>query len=506
MPQLFIILLKINLVLLLFAAAYYLILRRLTFYTLNRVFLVFGIVFSTCYPFIDLTDLFHKQQQLSQDAVAFVPGLNQQLNKLVPEQLISSNWQLLSIIFYIGVGIMALRLILQFASLYRMHRKSSPGAVANYSVRILHEEVGPFSFWQTVYINPDLHHEKELKTILAHEQVHITQWHSLDIILAELSVVFYWFNPGIWLMKKAVKENLEFITDQKILNQGIDKKTYQYSLLDAGNLNPAVAIVNNFNLSDLKKRIRMMNLKRSSKLTLSRYLLVTPVLLIVTLAFTISKKDIHKHLLPLQRVLIDTHLIEPQEQVTVNKSHKIAVKPKEIFNLSQNNTPSQTEEKDSIGKVKFFFQSVFLSTDSIRTAPHDLPSVIKERMLKENGTTANVILMKKHFAFTDSLPKEGTVEFKNVQLQLKKDDGLPRDAKTIIISSYSNKTLRDSINGESVNFFVNGKKVSAEELKKLVDPAQIKNVQISRTQNQSSNIEIRLKDEVGNYQFSTFTN
>jgi bla regulator protein BlaR1 len=64
-----------------------------------------------------------------------------------------------------------------------------------------------------------------------HEQVHVNQWHTIDILLAELSSIFYWFNPGIWLMKKAVRENIEFITDRKILNKGIDSKTYQYSLV-----------------------------------------------------------------------------------------------------------------------------------------------------------------------------------------------------------------------------------------------------------------------------------
>ena len=107
-----------------------------------------------------------------------------------------------------------------------------------------------------------MHNENELNTILTHEQIHVKQWHTLDIILAELSVVFYWFNPGIWLMKRAVKENLEFITDEKILKRGMDKKAYQYSLLDVGNIVPAIEIVNNFNLSDLKKRIKMMNAKR----------------------------------------------------------------------------------------------------------------------------------------------------------------------------------------------------------------------------------------------------
>jgi hypothetical protein len=488
MPQLFIILLKINLVLLLFAAAYYLILRRLTFYTLNRVFLVFGILFSTIYPFINLTDFFHRQKQINQEVVAFVPKLNQEVNNLVPSNFITANWQVISIVFYVGVCLMAFRLFLQFISLYNMHRKSSPGAVANYPVRILQEAVSPFSFWQTVYINPALHQEKELGTILAHEQVHVKQWHSLDIILAELSVVFYWFNPGVWLMKKAVKENLEFITDQKILNKGIDKKSYQYSLLDVGNLIPAVAIVNNFNLSDLKKRIKMMNVKRSSRLTLSRYLLVTPILLITTLAFTVAKKDLRKHLIPLRQVLVDTHLIDATPVALKTKTILRTVKRKKVAPVAP------AEKKDSVNKVTVFLRTVFLHGDSSGILPGDLPIVVKERMAKgmirasKSGATENYMF------FPDSLPRESMREFKDVQVQMKMGMPLPNDKKVIVVKGFSSKKRADSLKGSAMDFYIDGKKVAPEDVDNLTKPENIKNVHI-RKMASTSGIEINMKEQ-----------
>jgi hypothetical protein len=310
MPAFFLILFKINLVLVLFAAAYYLVLRQLTFYVINRVFLVFGILFSTLYPFIDFTDFF---QQHHHPQANFIPDFNQQVVLLVQPVLKNELWQLVSIFFYSGVVIMASRLIIQFISLYKIHQKSTADFIANFKVRVLVEKVSPFSFWQTIYLNPSLHTKEELDVILAHEQVHVTQWHSLDIILAELSIVFYWFNPGIWLMKKAVKENLEFIADEKILQKGIDKKAYQYGLINVGKLAPAASMVNNFSLSDLKKRIKMMNAKRSSNFNLSRYLLVLPLLLIISLAFTVSKKSIAKHFKPVKEALFYAHFLDTVE-------------------------------------------------------------------------------------------------------------------------------------------------------------------------------------------------
>ena len=304
MPYLFVILIKINLVLAFFAIAYYLILRRLTFYVLNRIFLVFGILFSSLYPFIDLTDFFNNQQQLSPQITSFVPAINERVQELSPVGFMAHYGQFISILFYTGVAAMTVRLILQFISLYRLHKNSAKGLVNEVPVRILAEPVNPFSFWQTIYVNPSLHTKKDLQAILAHEYIHVKQWHTLDILLAELSVVFYWFNPGVWLMNKAVKENLEFITDEKVLKRGVDKKAYQYSLLNTGNGAVAASFTNSFNIADLKKRIVMMNSKRSSRLTLSRYAFVFPVLLVTALSFTVSKKKVINYFAPVVPQLV----------------------------------------------------------------------------------------------------------------------------------------------------------------------------------------------------------
>ncbi|RZK59698.1 MAG: hypothetical protein EOO91_04280 [Pedobacter sp.] len=476
MPHFFIILLKINLVLILFAAAYYLILRRLTFYVINRIFLAFGILFGTIYPFIDLTDFFHKQ---SPQVAAFVP----EVKKLMPSSFIGEYWQWIAALFYAGVVVMAFRLIVQFVSLYRMHKKSAPGSVANFEVRILNEPVSPFSFWQTVYINPSLHRERELQTILEHEQIHVKEWHSLDIILAELSVVFYWFNPGVWLMKKAVKENLEFITDEKILKKGVDKKAYQYSLLDVGNLMPAVEIVNNFNLSDLKKRIKMMNAKRSSKLTLSRYMLVLPVLLLTTLAFTVSKKDIKKHFAPIKQALITARIIQKDETPAA------VVKEKTVKRKNAVKTIDIVKLDTSSIKYNFIINTINIKTDS---ASDDLPDLTPQKVLviaSKSGMPANVknrvsgMFMVKADTLGDG--KEPKVE--NIAIRLH-GTGVPTTVadghytETVIVRGFKTGTkLQDTARRRTNStIYLNGQKVSQEDLNKI-NPSEIKNVTIQRS-------------------------
>ncbi|TSJ39524.1 M56 family metallopeptidase [Mucilaginibacter corticis] len=293
MPALFVFLLKVNIALLVFCLGYYLVLRKLTFYTLNRVYLVLAILISSVYPVININNFAQQHRQL------IAPVQKVAINWQMPAQRFAEEpayWYWAGILFWLGAIVFAAKLAMQLLSLYRLYRNSSPGKIQDHAVRITAANVSPFSFWQNIYINPDNVETKDLKSILQHEQVHVNQWHTLDILLAEISVIFYWFNPGVWFMKKAVRENIEFITDRKILQKGTDSKAYQYSLLNVSIAATASAgITNHFNFSTLKKRIKMMNAKRSSNLNLTRYAFLVPAVLICLFVFSISKAELVKN-------------------------------------------------------------------------------------------------------------------------------------------------------------------------------------------------------------------
>lgn len=481
MPQFFLVLLKINLVLILFSATYYLVLRRLTFYSLNRVFLVFGIVFSSAYPFINLTDFFSGKQPIP----GFIPQLNQNLNQIIQEDSVSVFWYSLSVLFYIGFLLMAIRLLIQFVSLRQMHKKSAVGKLKDFNVRILNEEVSPFTFWQTIYINPALHQAQDLNNILEHEKVHVEEWHTLDIILAEVCVVFYWFNPGVWLMKKAVRENIEFITDAKILKKGIDKKAYQYSLLNVGSLQPSITIVNNFNLSDLKKRIKMMNAKRSSKVDLSRYLLVLPVLLWVTLAFTIDEKNVQKKMAPLTTI-IKNALPKRDIQVIIEKPEKIKRK------VDIRSTQELKKGVDSVEKMTFVFKTHFETTDtsyqSISSELGRLVGKVTDLRATEGAKTKTMV---QHFTFKDSSRIDP-----NIMGVFLRDVDAPNTNKSIkatvnkvvlikTLSKVSNDQNGTEITPKSVeetDYYINGAKATHEDFKGI-DPNNILAIRVLKGNN-----------------------
>ncbi|WP_119078918.1 M56 family metallopeptidase [Chitinophaga alhagiae] len=286
MPELIIYLIKANIALCLFYLAYRLGLRRLTFYTLNRFFLISGIVFSSLFPLVDVNGFFSRNEALAQQVITYVPDLNAW--QAAPADAFSP-WALLEWVFWAGVGVMFLRLMVQLASLLLLHRKTAPGTMLRHNVRLMGKPMNPFSFFRNIYINPSLHTDKELRAILDHEAVHVKEWHSADVMLGELNNVFYWFNPGAWLMKTAIRENLEFLTDRSILRSGMDPKAYQYSLIQVNTSQYAAGVANNFNFSHLKNRIRMMNKRRSSRLHIYRYAVLACLVCGVLLSLNFTK-------------------------------------------------------------------------------------------------------------------------------------------------------------------------------------------------------------------------
>jgi hypothetical protein len=148
-------LLQANLALGLFYLAYRLVLRRLTFYGLNRLFLAFGIVFSAAYPAIDLSGWFRQYPQ------AGLPGWAALATPVgaAPSQSAApvDYGALPGVVFWAGVALMAGRLVVQLFSLYRLHRRSARAGYGPYAFRRVAGRVAPFSFWQTVYLNPDCH-------------------------------------------------------------------------------------------------------------------------------------------------------------------------------------------------------------------------------------------------------------------------------------------------------------------------------------------------------------
>lgn len=292
MENLLIYIVQVNLLLVIIYVGYRLLLRGLTFYQLNRLYLLCGIVFSFVYPFLDVATWFRAKAP----AIDALAEQFYMFSEIIPEE--SQGLSLAgAIVWVVGIGLLVffIRLLVQLASLLRVHLKSDLAIWQSYLYRNVLFPIVPFSFFSTIYINREQHEDEELMDIFSHEKIHTRGLHTLDILLTEIAFITCWYNPVVWLMRKAVRQNLEFLTDQQVLNKGVDRQRYQYSLLNVSKQGGNVMIANQFNFTMLKRRIMMMNKKRSSKIELSKYAFLLPMLIFSAAAFTVNQVEANIH-------------------------------------------------------------------------------------------------------------------------------------------------------------------------------------------------------------------
>jgi hypothetical protein len=277
---------------------YQFILRRLTFYNSNRWYLLAYTLLSFFIPFIDISTILGNNTGANNGLIQFIPSVHQYTIALeeasdCPVPIWSTNydkWDLTAFALMIGAGILLLRFIVRYISFIRIRNRSKLISEDGIKIYQVDESIIPFSFGKSVFINSNLHTEDELREIVRHEFVHVRQNHTIDIIWAELLCIINWYNPFAWLLKRSIRQNLEFIADNKVVENGIDKKQYQYLLLKVIG-NNQYSIATKFNFSSLKKRIAMMNKTKSARLQVGRFLFLLPVLAIILLAFRKSLNE-----------------------------------------------------------------------------------------------------------------------------------------------------------------------------------------------------------------------
>ena len=190
------------------------------------------------------------------------------------------NWQQLFITIYIiGVVFLSVKFLTQIISLiYLISRNTLTKQGAYYFIETS-KETSPFSFLNVIIYNKNQFSEEELLHIINHEKAHASQWHSIDTILTHLLVICLWFNPFVWLYKKAVQQNLEFLADKFALECAENKRQYQVTLLKTCTTNFCTEITNNFYNSLIKKRIIMLQKNQNRKKSPWKFTLLVPILI-----------------------------------------------------------------------------------------------------------------------------------------------------------------------------------------------------------------------------------
>lgn len=271
--------LKINVAIALFYAFYRLFFYKDTFFTWRRTALLCFFAVSAIVPLFNIQTWIEQQEPMAAMADLYATVVLPELT-LTPQP--ETDWkQLLAdgigIAYWLVVALLAARFLVQLTGIIRLGRRCPTQKIDDTTVHLLPRPEGPFSFFRWIFVYPDAHTGEELHEILTHERTHARQWHSIDVMIGELACIVCWFNPFAWLMKREIRTNLEYMADEKVLETGHDSRTYQYHLLGLSHHKAAATIYNSFNVLPLKKRITMMNKRRTRAIGRTKYLMFLPL-------------------------------------------------------------------------------------------------------------------------------------------------------------------------------------------------------------------------------------
>ena len=265
---------------------YWIFLRRDTFFQVNRLFLILAGILSLTIPLFP----FHRLMQepvsplvILLNPVLITPG------KVAETVASHMQWfEIAQVIYFTGMVIFLFRFLVQIFQLLLLVRRSTVKRAHGCNLVLVDRGYSPFSFFNMVFINERNIAPENLMAILAHEQMHIRQAHTLDLILAELLIIIQWFNPFAWLLNRELKNIHEYLADEGVIRQGVPAPDYQQLILNETIGIQVNNLTNNFNISQLKKRIIMITQKRSGNWAISKMMLALPVILGLGLLFSVS--------------------------------------------------------------------------------------------------------------------------------------------------------------------------------------------------------------------------
>ena len=283
-------LLKVNVAICVFSLMYRLFYRRDTFFSMRRYLIQGMLMLSALYPLVDFSRWIMHNVAMTDIAMSY--------KNMLPEIVVYSSggevveagasYSLMTFFLWFYVAVTCFFLLRTLCGLVRivwLRLHCEQVMIEGVRVWKLSADMTPFSFFSWVFINPEMHDNREQHEILAHEMVHVRQLHSVDVLIIEIISSLCWINPMVWILKKEIKKNLEFIVDDSVVREdGIDIKSYQYHLLRLARHPSKITLANQFNISPLKERVMMINVKKSPKIRLATYTLVLPMALLFLVA------------------------------------------------------------------------------------------------------------------------------------------------------------------------------------------------------------------------------
>ncbi|CAA9201088.1 M56 family metallopeptidase [Flavobacterium collinsii] len=381
MEAIFIFIAKSSGLLVLFYCAYYFLLRKETFFNSSRWFLLAGLITSVILPFlvytktvwIEPTPTVYTPLAVSAKATGTALDYSKTyLSPAVDKDMFEIDWNYVVLAIY-GLGFLALviKFMIDFYSLNLVLKGKKVQQQADFKFVDINENIAPFSYFDYIVYNSSMYTPSELESIIEHEKVHSDQNHTMDVLISRVFCVLFWFNPFMWLYKKAILQNLEFIADSEASKKITDKKAYQYTLLKITTHESCVAITNHFYQSLIKKRIVMLNKNQSKKWNYWKYYAIIPALAAFIFLFQIKT------------------IAQEKEAKEVRESKGIIEKndSTDVIKIQKNTTDQELKKISEDLKQKHNVDVVI--SDVKRNSENEL-TAIKVDVKRQNGKTQTI--------------------------------------------------------------------------------------------------------------------
>ncbi|MNK08366.1 Regulatory protein BlaR1 [compost metagenome] len=288
MENFFIYLAKASGLIALFFIAYYILIKKETFFSTNRWFLLAGLFTSAFLPLLVYTKIVWIDPSPPIKMLSFSPSM-QLAESIQEEPVFEINWMYVAVgLYLLGVLFFMIRFLIDLFKVVQLLKGKEIKQEQGFQLIDSATIQSPFSFFRYIVYNSTLLQPNELENIITHEKVHSKQLHSLDMLVSQLFCIVFWFNPFIWLYKKAISQNLEFIADAEAAKSISDIQAYQKTLLKITLQPECTALTNHFYQSLIKKRIIMLNKQQSKKWNFWKYAIVLPLLVAFVFLFQIE--------------------------------------------------------------------------------------------------------------------------------------------------------------------------------------------------------------------------
>lgn len=270
-----------------FLLMYELLLKKETFFNINRLYLLVTPLVSLLLPLLKIESLStlvpaDSISEISQVLLpeVYIGGQPENIQQLpavnvVQEQGLQINWWLVT---YVAGVVLSLILLLKkyqnLNHLFRFRRISEDKELR--IIEVPNSKIA-CTFYKTVFLGDKLS-EAEKQQILSHELVHVKQKHSLDLVFFEALKIIFWFNPLVYIYQSRIATLHEFIADANVVKTTTRRSYYEQLLNTAFNTQNISFINQFFNHSLIKKRIIMLQKSRSKTIAKFKYLFVLPLL------------------------------------------------------------------------------------------------------------------------------------------------------------------------------------------------------------------------------------